>query len=342
MKRLSFFIVIIFVTACACSLKKKTIFIRDLPIVYSDMYNIRIFGIQKFHPFDSEKYEKVYNYLTRTVGIDKKSFVIPEAISTNDLLLVHSEEYLASLKDSKIIAQVAELGLLKIFSASTLEKKLLQPMKFAVGGTIAGAHLALKKGWAINLSGGYHHAKFNKGEGFCFYADIPLAVKKVWERNESLKVLIIDLDAHQGNGIESFFHDEPRVHVIDVYNSEVYPRDVKEIKFINTDLPLKSNTSDKAYLSILKKHIPMVIKKFKPGLIIYNAGTDILKGDSLGQLKVSADGIIKRDEIVFENAALNKVPILMVLSGGYSSRSGKIIGRSIENILKKVIKIDLQ
>ena len=232
-----------------------------------------------------------------------------------------------------------QMNLLKYLPASTLHNRILKPMRYATSGTILGAELALKKGWAINLSGGYHHAKSDHGEGFCFFADIPLAVYNLWERKKNLKVLIIDLDAHQGNGFETIFGDDNRIFILDVYNEDIYPGDSNAKKYIDFNIPISSNTGDKQYLKILNKKIPESIDKSKPGLIIYNAGTDILAGDTLGRLNISEQGIIQRDEIVFKNAINRKIPILMVLSGGYTKKSGYITGKSIENILKKITKI---
>src|SRR3989338_4264328 len=170
-----------------------------LPIVYSKHYDISLFGLEKFHPFDTQKYGKVYRYLVNKVGINKNRFYTPEIVSEEDLLSVHTPEYLYSLKESKNVARIAELGILAKIPNIILQHKLLKPMRYATGGTILGCDLALEHGWAINLSGGYHHAKADSGGGFCFFADVPIAVYKLLKNNPNLSIMIIDLDAHQGN-----------------------------------------------------------------------------------------------------------------------------------------------
>jgi len=312
--------------------------IEKIPIIFSEHYDIALLGLEKLHPFDTQKYGKVYNYLVEKAGIAKDRFYTPEPVFKKELLSVHTPEYLSSLKKSKNIAKIAELEILSLIPNTLLQKHLLQPMRYATGGTVLGCQLALKYGWAINLSGGYHHAKRDSGGGFCFFADIPIALYKVFEEKKNLKALIIDLDAHQGNGCEAILGDDPRVHILDVYNEEIYPWDFEARKYIDFDYPVKSYIEDKEYLKIVEKGIKKAMTKLKPGLIIYNAGTDILEGDPLGCMSISENGIIKRDEVVFKYALENRIPILMVLSGGYTHKSAEIIGKSIENIFKKCLK----
>ena len=126
-----------------------------IPIIYSKHYDITVLGLQKLHPFDSEKYGKIYKYLVKKVGIAKNRFYIPEIASEKDLLSVHSKEYLSSLKKNENVVRIAELGILSVVPNPILQNSFLKPMKYAVGGTILGCELALEYGWAINLSGGY-------------------------------------------------------------------------------------------------------------------------------------------------------------------------------------------
>lgn len=308
---------------------------KKIPIIFSKHYDITLLGLQKLHPFDSEKYGRVYHYLVGKVGIDKNKFYHPEIASQEDLLSVHTKEYLSSLNHSINIASIAELGLISLVPNVILQSRILKPMKYATGGTILGCQLAMECGWAINLSGGYHHAKSESGGGFCFFADIPIAVYRLLKNKPELSIMIIDLDAHQGNGYASIFKDDPRIHIFDVYNEEIYPLDLEARRYIEFDFPVKSYIKDKEYLSLLEREIVKAMEESKPGLVIYNAGTDVLRGDSLGCMSISEDGIVKRDEIVFSNAFKKKVPIVMLLSGGYTRRSAAIIGKSIENILSR-------
>jgi len=308
-----------------------------LPIIYRDEYNISFMGFQKLHPFDTEKYGRIYRYLIDHAGLSRNSFTKPDIVSEEDLLKVHPQTYFDSLEKSKNVARIAEVKILAFGPNFLLQKYFLTPLKYSTGGTILGAELSLSEGWAINLSGGFHHAKRHDGDGFSFYADIPLAIFKLWEKNSALKVLVIDLDAHQGNGIADYFKDDKRVSIMDVYNEEIWPEDEEAKKYIDFNIPVRSSTGDDDYLNILNEHVPIAIKKTDPDLIIYNAGTDILAGDTLGLLNLSDEGIIKRDEIIFTQALKTNVSILHVLSGGYTKRSGLVIGKSIKNLLKKIL-----
>lgn len=310
---------------------------RKIPLVFHPSYDISLLGLEKLHPFDSCKYGKVFALLKAQYHKDR--FYTPEPISTADLLKVHSRTYLDSLKDSKQIARITELPLLSYVPNFLLQYFFIDSMKLATGGTVLAAQHALQEGWAINLSGGYHHAKHDCGGGFCAFADIPLAIVKLWEKNPKLKVMIVDLDAHQGNGHESYFEKDDRVVIYDVYNGQIYPQDFKTRTRIDYNYPVTSGIRDVAYLGLLKDTLALAIEESKPNLIIYNAGTDVFEHDPLGAMCISAEGICQRDEIVFTFAQKYQVPIVMVLSGGYTQESAAVIGKSILNILKNVLKI---
>jgi histone deacetylase 11 len=307
------------------------------PIIYHPRYNITLLGIQKLHPFDSEKYGRVHDFLIKNTKLSKNDFHKPRPVDDKTLLTVHSKKYIKSLNSSITIAAVTEMTLLATIPNKLLQSRLLKPMKYATGGTILGVDLALKHGWAINLSGGYHHAKAGEGGGFCYFADIPIAIKKLWEKKPKAKVMVVDLDAHQGNGVESVLMGEDRVFIMDVYNSDLYPWDTEAKKGISLDLPVRSGIKDKDYLKVVKDGLEQALKDFTPDLVIFNAGTDVFKEDDLGGMLVTEKGIMKRDELVFRMGKENDIPVLMVLSGGYNRKSANIIGRSIKNLIENVV-----
>lgn len=307
---------------------------NSLPLIYTSKYNISIFGIENFHPFDSKKYKKVYKDLIKSNLVNKNQVIKPSLVTQDELLLVHTEEYLKSLRKSSEVSQILEIPPLKYLPNFILHRKILKPMKYATGGTILGLKMALETGWAINLSGGYHHAKSDRGEGFCVYADVPIALHTIWKTYPTLKALIIDLDAHQGNGNSAILGKDSRVAIFDMYNKYIYPNDVSAESLVTYKIPLQRNTGTKEYLELLHKWLPNSITEFNPDVIIYNAGTDIYLKDNLGNLSITKEGIIKRDEYVFTIAKNHKIPILMVLSGGYHKESGHIIAESVQNILK--------
>ena len=306
-----------------------------VPIVFHSKYDIGLLGIERFSPFDTKKYGKIAAHLQKAFE-NSLAFQTPNKITDEQLLMVHTADYLKSLENSTTIAcGVGMLGL-SMVPNFILQRALLNPMRYATGGTVLGAQLAMKYGWAINLSGGYHHAKADKGDGFCFFADIPLAIKILRLEHPSLKVLVVDLDAHQGNGVESLAYGDSQTFIFDIYNADGYPGGDCADR-IDFRYPLHSGASDATYLTILKTELPKAIALIQPDLIIYNAGTDIYESDQLGGLHVSRKGIIERDHVVFEQAFINHIPILMVLSGGYSKESAEIIGASLEQILRPLV-----
>ncbi len=215
-------------------------------------------------------------------------------------------------------------------------------MKWATAGTLLAAELALIYGWAINLGGGYHHAKRSGGEGFCIYNDIILAIKELREKNPSLKkFLIIDLDAHRGNGHESYRGTDndirEHVEIFDIYNKENYPGNGDNTEqYITYPCPVKRRISEKKYLDEkLKPTLKQIIEQSKPDFILYVAGSDIYEHDPIGGYNVTKEGIIERDRFVFEQALSNNIPIVMMLAGGYHDDSAQIVGESIENILSE-------
>jgi histone deacetylase 11 len=149
-----------------------------VPIVYDNSYNIKCFGLEKLHPFDTTRPGKIFKELFAQRLLTHHNYFVPGEISEDDLKKVHTAEYIAALHNSSEIAEIAEFPLLAAVPNAWLQKWLLKPMRYATAGTVLAAQLALKYGWSINLSGGYHHAKDDGGEGFCVYADIPLFMRK--------------------------------------------------------------------------------------------------------------------------------------------------------------------
>lgn len=307
-----------------------------VPMVYHENYNISLGFIEKLHPFDAQKYGKVAHYLMEHCWV---GFYRPETmIEDSDLLLVHTPEYLETLKSSATIAKIIGVYPARYIPNFLLQRYLLNNMRYAVTGTIMAVELALKYGYSVNLSGGYHHAKSDSGDGFCVFADIPLAIKKAREKRPDLKVLVVDLDAHQGNGVEMILKDDPLSKTFDIYSDRNYPGNYDGTRqYITYSYPVKSQINTEEYLSLLKQELPRAIAADRPDLIIYNAGTDIFERDPLGNMSVSEDGIIERDAFVFTLASDNKIPVAMVLSGGYTAESAKIIGTSLENIIKNIV-----
>lgn len=306
------------------------------PIVYSDDYNIGFLGLERLHPFDSGKWGKVFQHLKEAKMVNEDSVVVPREATQEDLLVVHTSDYLDSLRWSANVAMICEVPPVALLPNFIVQRKVLKPMRIQTGGSILAAKLAVERGWAINIGGGFHHCSGSKGGGFCAYADITLAIKFLFKHIDVVsKAMIIDLDAHQGNGHEADFDKDEQVFIMDVYNAYIYPRDMKVKSAIKKNIELWHGTDDKTYLPLLRKHIPEALDNFKPDIIAYNAGTDVLEGDPLGNLSITPQGIIERDQIVFQEARKRNIPIFMLTSGGYQRRTARIIADSILNLQKE-------
>lgn len=310
-------------------------------IVFSPEYDIKFFGVEKLHPFDSCKYSRAWNKLLHQFGGDlRKITVVPEEeASTSELELVHSTDYLLTLlKDSQFLAKALEVLPLAIIPSKLIDWSVLRPMRLATKGTIIAAKQALECGVAVNLSGGYHHASRDSAEGFCIYSDIAVAIQKL--RQEKVlevddKVIVIDLDAHQGNGTERVFYKDRNVYIFDMYNKDIYPQDRWARKRIDYDFPLDSKTDDVTYLNELEKGLERLIEQVQDAKVVfYNAGTDIYDKDPLGKLRISAQGILERDKLVLNSCVKANIPCAMVLSGGYTRESYELVARTVSYILE--------
>eukprot|EP00047_Mylnosiga_fluctuans_P020951 m.98385 g.98385 ORF g.98385 m.98385 type:complete len:336 (+) comp8693_c0_seq5:255-1262(+) len=251
---------------------------------------------------------------------------------------VHTPEYLSSLKSSAAIARVCELPPLAVLPYCILESRVLRPARLAVRGTMRAAELALAHGYAINLGGGMHHASAGAGGGWCIYADIFLAYRHVRRSHPGLRMLIVDLDVHQGNGLA---RDKARLHpdevyIVDAFNPRIYPGDVQAQRSVNMPVHFTADMSEADYLQSIQTAVTRAIEGFRPGLLMYNAGTDILVGDPLnGGIGISEAGVARRDAIVFAAARAARVPIAMVLSGGYARRSAAVVSASILGLARE-------
>ncbi|XP_056001159.1 histone deacetylase 11-like isoform X2 [Ostrea edulis] len=303
------------------------------PIIYSEEYNISFLGLEKLHPFDAGKWGKVFAFLKDAKLLRDDTTVRATEATDGDLKVVHTQDYINNLKWSFNVAQITEVPPVAFLPNFIVQRKVLRPFRFQTGGTILAGKLAKERGWAINIGGGFHHCSADRGGGFCAYADITLSIRFMFDRLEGIaKILIIDLDAHQGNGHERDFMDDDRVYIMDVYNRGIYPHDGYAKRAIKRKVELQHFTNDEHYLALVDRHTSEALKEFQPDAVVYNAGTDILEGDPLGNLSVTPQGIIERDRIVFSHVRHQNIPILMVTSGGYQRSTARIIADSILNL----------
>ena len=306
------------------------------PIVYSSDYNISFAGLERLHPFDTHKYGRVFRNLEDSGLVTEDNIFTPLRPDETVLTRHHNQDYLKALEKSKAIASFTEISLIKMLPNRTAYNAIMEPAKLASSGSILAGELALDYGWAINLGGGYHHASEKFYGGFCAIADISLSIKHLKDNHPDIeKVMIIDLDAHQGNGHGRDFIGDEDTFILDAYNAEIYPRDVYAKSGIDLAVELPSYAQDDVYLSKVGAALDDAFALFSPDVIYYIAGTDLLEGDRLGKLSITKEGVIQRDELVFKHAQKNEVPIVMLLAGGYQKNNAGVIAESISRLVRK-------
>ena len=304
-----------------------------VPIVYSPKYKINVYGMEKLHPFDIAKYNKIFNGLKKDGLATKENVIVPEEVTREQLLLVHSEKYLESLKTTKNVARYLEAPVLNIIPDKKLDNMLVSRFRKAAGGTIEAARQALKspKKMAFNLGGGFHHAKPEKGEGFCIIADVPIAIRVLQKEKLIKRALIIDTDIHQGNGTIACLPNDPTTYTFSMHEGAIYPHPKEKG---DEDVELGGGITDAQYLEILQEKLDQLFVKSQPDIVFHVAGCDSLKGDPLASGKMTHEGIAKRDAMVLAACKKHNVPYVMALSGGYSKDAWKAQYKSIREILK--------
>ncbi len=313
-------------------------------VVYSRHYNIGFFGLERLHPFDSKKYGRAWRALQDHFGASLQQLSIspPRAVSEKELLTVHTPDYFKELRRSTYLARALEIGMLWMVPRWLINWRVLRPMRWATMGSLVAAREALTHGLAVNLGGGFHHAKPDAGEGFCIFSDIAFLIDSLRREgalSQSDTVVYVDCDAHQGNGICHALMFDPRVLIFDMFNASIYPlSDESARERIDCCIKLKPGCRDAEYLNLLKVRLPTFLDEGNAsrriGLAIYNAGTDVHEDDPLGRLGLTDQGILDRDLMVVEELRRREIPTVMLTSGGYTRKSYQLIASSVIRILK--------
>ena len=284
-----------------------------LKIAHSPIYQ---HSLPEGHRFPMLKYELIPEQLLYEGTCTIENFFSPNEVDEKWILRTHSKAYWEDLKnlqlDDKMIRKIG----------FPLSEQLVLRETIITKGTIDCAVYAKKYGIAMNVAGGTHHAFTDRGEGFCLLNDVAISSNYLLDENLATKILVIDLDVHQGNGTAQIFQHEQRVFTFSMHGKENYPLHKEHS---DLDIELKTHTKDNEYLSILFETLPSLIKEQKPDFLFYISGVDILETDRLGKLSVSIQGCYRRDEFVFEQAKQNKLPIVVAMGGGYSPKITDII-----------------
>lgn len=313
-------------------------------IVYNRHYNIGFFGLERLHPFDSRKYGRAWKCLRQHFGRSIFDLhVSPERpANREELLSVHDSRYLSQLRDSRYVARALEVPVVGFLPAWMIDRHVLRPMRWATMGTTLAAREALECGFVVNLGGGFHHAKPDRGEGFCIYSDIGIAAASLRDSGmigESDRIVYVDTDAHQGNGVSHSFMQDDRVFIFDIYNNQIYPtNDHAARKRIDCAVGITHSCTDSEYMGQLHSQLPGFLDSVANspiGLAIYNAGTDIYAADPLGRLNISAATIRDRDLFVVGELRKRGIPTVMLLSGGYTQQSYQLVADSVIALIER-------
>ena len=290
----------------------------ELPVVNHKDYEAQLNDDNKF---PIKKFGELAKALIKNKIV--KNFFIPEPCSVETFLEAHTEDYINKIKNKTLDKnEIRKIGF-------PLVDSVVRRSFIATGGTVLATKLALNYGIACNTAGGSHHATSNEGAGFCVFNDVAVAAKYLTTRGLANRILIIDLDVHQGNGNSEIFKNDNQVFTFSMHSKVNYPakKSVSDL-----DIELEENLEDREYIDILKNNLKYLNEE-EFDFVFYIAGVDIHYNDRLGKLKISDNGIFERDELVIDNFFSNKIPICGVLGGGYNKDFNKLV--ELHSILHK-------
>ncbi|QLE00758.1 histone deacetylase [Galbibacter sp. BG1] len=277
-----------------------------LKIAYHPIYQ---HPLPEGHRFPMIKYDLLPKQLLHEGVCTKENFFEPSLPSDDDILRVHTAEYYEDLKNQSLKPSAArKIGF-------PISEELVKREVIIADGTMKGCLHALENGISMNIAGGTHHAYSNHGEAFCLLNDQAIAARYLQQQKLAKKVLMVDLDVHQGNGTAEIFERDNSVFTFSVHGKNNYPFKKEQS---DLDIALDDNCGDEEYLSILNKELPKLINAQKPDFIFYLCGVDVIKGDKLGRLGLTIDGCKKRDELVLSLCQKLDIPVQCSMGGGYS------------------------
>jgi acetoin utilization deacetylase AcuC-like enzyme len=274
------------------------------------------FPLPAGHRFPVAKYAMLRDRVVAEGIVPSDRVLDPEGATDAVLLLVHTEDYVRRFVGGALgDAEVRNLGF-------PWSPELVERSRRAVGGTVAAARHALTHGLAMNLAGGTHHAFADHGEAFCVFNDIAIAIRALQANGRIRRAAVIDLDVHQGNGTHAIFAGDADVFTFSMHGGRNYPFH----KVAGTvDVELEDGTGDDVYLDLLATTLPRVLAEAQPDLVFFIAGADPYEGDRLGRLKLSFDGLARRDAYVLERCREVGLPVAITIGGGYGANIGDTV-----------------
>jgi len=277
------------------------------PLVWDARYEIDLGP----HVFVTAKYRLTRERLLADGAATAEDFVPPVPATREELSRAHTEDYLRKIDDDSF--SMSERLQLEI----PLSEEVRDAMFLCCGGTLLTCRLALEHGSAGHLGGGFHHAYAGHGEGFCLLNDVAVALRVLIDEGRIQRAAVVDLDVHHGNGTASIFAHEASVFTFSMHQQDNYPAHKPPS---DLDVGLENGVGDDEYLAALASCLPRVLDGHEPELVLYLAGADPFRDDQLGGLRLSSDGLRRRDRAVFEAARDHGVPLAVVLAGGYAHR----------------------
>ncbi len=272
--------------------------------------------LPKGHRFPMIKYELLPKQLLYEGTCTEENFFEPEIPNPEHILAIHTQEYYNSLVSLSLNPKAArKIGF-------PLSKELVDREVIIADGTIEASKYALQHGIAMNIAGGTHHAYTDRGEAFCLLNDQAIGARYLLQQGLAKKILIVDLDVHQGNGTAEIFENDLDVYTFSMHGANNYPfrKETSDL-----DIALPNHTDDVSYLNVLKETLPKLIKQQKPDFIYYLCGVDILTTDKLGKLRCSVKGCAERDRFVLQTCYDFAIPVMCSMGGGYSPNIKTII-----------------
>ena len=290
-------------------------------LIYHDGYDLHLGA----HVFPSRKYRMIHDKLLSDGVATPEDFLAPEPATDDDVLRVHSRDYVYKLKHGTL-SRTEEMRLEVPYS-----KKLIEACWLAAGGSILAGQRALQDGWAGNIGGGFHHACPDHGEGFCVIHDVAIAIRRLQSDGAIERAMVVDTDVHQGNGTAVIFGGDGNVYTLSLHQEHNYPSP-KPPSTVDVDLP--DGIEDEEYLAILEKHLHQAFHDFAPDILFYVAGADPYREDQLGGLALTMRGLARRDALVFDYARRNGVPVSITLAGGYARHVADTVNIHVGTIVK--------
>jgi len=276
-------------------------------LVYHERYDLNLGP----HVFPSQKFRLIYEMLLREGIATAEDFVHPQPAGDEDLLRVHTADWVHRLKTGALTA--SEVMKLEV----PYSKELVEAVWLAAGGTILAGQRALRDGFGSNLSGGFHHAYPGHGEGFCAIHDVAVGIRKLQADGAIKKAIVVDTDVHHGNGTAATFRNDPTVFTISIHQENNYPAHKPPSSI---DINMDDRADDDEYLGALIPAVQKSLDEFRPDILFYVGGADPYCEDQLGGLSLTKEGLKRRDRSVFEEARRRKIPVATTLAGGYARR----------------------